>query len=388
MSEAATTADARSSTSRRGERYKAAKPGLTEYWYPVMTAARLRRKRMVAQAVAGQDILFVFDKGRYFAVRDLCPHRLVPLSVGRIEFPGHVTCEYHGWTFDLASGQLVAALTDGPDSPITGKVCIKTYPVEVRAGLVFVWIGSSKPVPVEDDIPAELFDPRARIMTLIRRPVGDWRYAAENGFDEAHGKMLHRSSWWVFFRGVAAWNTTEIKPSPDGIWLSRSQRKVQLRDTFPGLGTWPTHRFWQRGAGKTRATVGGADHVIDVRLPGILRVKQPGRAKWTHYEWYVPSDDERYLYVCLAVAWPKSFIGAAAWWLRYWTYILWVHHYGFNGQDLQMVKLMPESHPVRAFRPDESISSWRKLVEERARGFVVTEPAVASAEPRELRTAG
>ncbi len=283
--ETSSTSDTQPKTPRRAQRYKSAKGGMHEYWFPAMSAATLRRKKMITQTVAGNVILFVFDKGKYYAVRDLCPHRLVPLSEGRIEFPGHVTCEYHGWTFDLSDGQLAAALTDGPDSPVTGKVCIKTYPVEVRAGLVFVWIGSAKPVPVEEAIRTELVDPKARVKVLIRKPIGDWRYATENGFDEAHGKMLHRSSWWVFFRGIAAWNATVIKPSADGVWLSRTQEKVQLRDNYPGLGTWPRHYFWQKGAGTKRSTLGGTDHVIDVRLPGHLSVKQPGRARRTPYEW-------------------------------------------------------------------------------------------------------
>lgn len=352
----------------RHERYQAVVGGLTEYWYPVMTAAHLRRKRLVARTVCGLPILFVHDRGAYRAVHDLCPHRLVPLSEGRVAFPGHITCEYHGWTFDLVTGRLVAALTDGPNSPITGKVCIRTFPVEVRCGLVFVWTGKGKPVPVEDDIPAELLQPDARVKALVRRPKGNWRYAAENGFDEAHGKMLHRSSWWVFFRSVAAWNETEITRSADGVWLSRSQRKVVLADDYPGLGRWPVHRFWHRGAGTRRATLGDVDHVIDVRLPAILRVKQPGRAHWTHYEWYVPSDDKTYIYIVVAAAWHRNPLAVALWNLRYWTYILWIHHHNFNNQDLRMVRLMPESDPVRLFRPDSSISEWRRLVERDPRG--------------------
>lgn len=352
------------------DRYNQLAAGLTEYWYPVMSAAKLRRKRFISETVAGKRILFVFDRGRYYAVHDRCPHRLVPLSEGRIVFPGHVTCEYHGWTFDLKTGRLAAALTDGPQSPVTGKACIDTYPVEIRLGLVFVWTGQGKPVPVEDDIPAELLQPDARAYVLARRAQGNWRYAAENGFDESHGKMLHRSSWWVFFRGIAAWNQTEIKP--DGVWLSRSQRKVQLVDDYPGLGRWPAQRIWRKGAGTKRSTLGAADHVVDVRLPAILRVKQPGRAGWTHYEWYVPADDKTYHYIVFAVAWHKRSLARAVWWLRYWTYILWVHHYGFNNQDLRMVRLMPDSDPVRLFRPDESVFEWRRLVQDKARRVTKT----------------
>ena len=42
------------------------------------------------------------EKGEAFALRDICPHRLVPLSAGQqIETDGRPTiqCPYHGWRF-------------------------------------------------------------------------------------------------------------------------------------------------------------------------------------------------------------------------------------------------------------------------------------------------
>ena len=39
----------------------------------------------------------------------------------------------------------------------------------------------------------------------------------------------------------------------------------------------------------------------------------------------------------------------------------------FNNQDARMVELMPETAPERLFRPDASITAWRRLCEH-ARG--------------------
>ena len=36
---------------------------------------------------------------------DKCPHRLVPLSEGRVNEKGEIECGYHGWTFDGVSGK-------------------------------------------------------------------------------------------------------------------------------------------------------------------------------------------------------------------------------------------------------------------------------------------
>lgn len=350
----------------RWARYEAAADGLPEYWYPVIEAARLRRKGRVAMRFMNLDLVLFAEDGRFHALIDKCPHRGVPLSLGSREFPKTISCEYHGWTFSLESGELVAALTDGPNSPVIGKSRVRTLPVEERAGLVWVWTGTGKPVPIEDDIPAEVLKPEARVYPLHRVVDGNWRYAVENGFDESHGKMLHRTSWWVFFRNVSAWNVTEIKSTDDKVWLFRSQHSVHVRDDYPKLGTWPPRKWWKKLGGRT--TVQGPDHMIAVRLPCILRVKQPGRADWTHYEWYMPIDRNKYLYMTLAVTWRTSLWKRLMFWLRYYTYILPVHHYDFNGQDLTMVRSMSDDPPVRAFRPDVSIFEWRRHLEENMRG--------------------
>jgi hypothetical protein len=51
----------------------------------------------------------------------------------------------------------------------------------------------------------------------------------------------------------------------------------------------------------------------------------------------------------------------------YWLYRRPVHHVQFNNQDAWMVRLTPDSAPERLYRPDASITAWRKLCEQ-ARG--------------------
>ena len=138
-------------------RYDAAGLGFRHYWYPVLFSRQVGGKPR-ALTLCGERIVLVRDQaGRVRALHDRCPHRGVPLSQGRCAFPGMITCAYHGWTYDLASGDLVAALTDGPDSPIAGRASVRvaTYPVEERGGLVWVYVGDAPAPPVEADVPAE-----------------------------------------------------------------------------------------------------------------------------------------------------------------------------------------------------------------------------------------
>src|SRR2546428_8523978 len=138
---------------RPWRRYEEAALGFKNYWYPATWSRKVGSKPLVLK-VLGRPLMFYRANGRAYAFLDQCPHRGIPLSIGRKEFDGTWSCRYHGWTFDLETGVLRAALTDGPDSPICGKVSLRTYPVEERAGLVWVWMGDGAPsVPVEDDMP-------------------------------------------------------------------------------------------------------------------------------------------------------------------------------------------------------------------------------------------
>src|SRR5262249_14470507 len=154
---------------------------------------------------------------------------------------GTWSCRYHGWTYDLETGVLKAALTDGPDSPICGKVRVRTYPVEERAGLVWIWMGAEAPtVPLEADIPEEFLGPDTVVVGRITDRDGNWRYAAENGFDSSHAKYLHRYGILrTFFQPAPGWTNIRIESINDGAGITRPIISSGREGEFPGLGRWP-----------------------------------------------------------------------------------------------------------------------------------------------------
>ena len=244
----------------RFPRYDSAVLGFENYWYPVMFSRRLGHTP-VKLRLFGEDIMFVRDGGTAYALLDRCPHRGIPLSLGRQEFPGTFTCRYHGWTFDLASGTLVAALTDGPDSPMCGKAHARTYPLAERAGIVWMYKGEGPPPPVEAHIPAEMLQPDTVVEGRITERAGDWRYAAENGYDDGHAKYLHRRSFFLFFARLPGSGASDIVAEDDG-WLTRKGKHAAWAAEYPGLGTWPRYRWWNWRRGPTAS----------IRLPCALRI--------------------------------------------------------------------------------------------------------------------
>src|SRR6185312_6517325 len=76
---------------------------------------------------AGKQVLLLAVGGRQFAIANRCPHEGYPLSEGT-QGPGCVlTCNWHNWKFDLATGEA-----------LVGRDPVRTYPVELRGGEIFV----------------------------------------------------------------------------------------------------------------------------------------------------------------------------------------------------------------------------------------------------------
>ena len=82
--------------------------------------------------------------GKAFALRDICPHRGVPLSAGRVMPENTVECPYHGWRF-RADGvcALIPSLVDGQDIE-PGKIRVRSYPVREQDGLIWIYMPATE----------------------------------------------------------------------------------------------------------------------------------------------------------------------------------------------------------------------------------------------------
>ncbi len=75
----------------------------------------------------GKQVLVIAREGRLFAIANRCPHEGYPLSEGSLG-PGCVlTCNWHNWKFDLASG-----------AALVGRDPVRTYEVEEHGGEIFI----------------------------------------------------------------------------------------------------------------------------------------------------------------------------------------------------------------------------------------------------------
>ncbi|MEB3278642.1 MAG: Rieske 2Fe-2S domain-containing protein [Lyngbya sp.] len=81
---------------------------LTEFnffqnWYPLSPVEDLNPEQPTPVQILGMNLVICKPKNspNYQVFLDECPHRLAPLSEGRVdEKTGNLMCSYHGWEFD------------------------------------------------------------------------------------------------------------------------------------------------------------------------------------------------------------------------------------------------------------------------------------------------
>jgi nitrite reductase/ring-hydroxylating ferredoxin subunit len=98
----------------------------------MLTATGLKRNELGAHGhklvrCGGKQVLVIAREDRLFAIANRCPHEGYPLSEGTIG-PGCVlTCNWHNWKFDLASG-----------AALVGRDPVRAYEVAERGGVIFI----------------------------------------------------------------------------------------------------------------------------------------------------------------------------------------------------------------------------------------------------------
>lgn len=121
-------------------------------WYPVATSSKLGRNQALAVELFGEPLVLFRDAtGSPVCLKDRCPHRSVPLSVGRVD-SGRIECRYHGWQF-AGEGRCVRIPSQQPDVRIPSEACAPYHACIEHRGHVFVW--ADKPESADLDALSE-----------------------------------------------------------------------------------------------------------------------------------------------------------------------------------------------------------------------------------------
>ncbi|KAL8501299.1 hypothetical protein ACS0TY_020734 [Phlomoides rotata] len=172
-----------------------------DHWYPVSLVEDLDPRYPTPFQLLNRDLVLWFDNSasQWVAFDDKCPHRLAPLSEGRIDENGHLQCSYHGWSFDGCGSctRIPQAASEGPEARAvkSPRACVTRFPTMVSQGLLFVWPDENGWERAQATIPPKLPDefdkPEFSSVTIQRDLYYGYDTLMENVSDPSHIDFAH-----------------------------------------------------------------------------------------------------------------------------------------------------------------------------------------------------
>src|SRR3954465_5718617 len=110
---------------------------LRDLWYMPALSASLKPGQMRREMLLGEPVLLGrMRDGTAFALRDICPHRGVPLSAGKVLAENTVECPRHGWPSgsDGVCALIPSVLED--QSIAAENIRVRSYPLREQDGLL------------------------------------------------------------------------------------------------------------------------------------------------------------------------------------------------------------------------------------------------------------
>ena len=171
-------------------------------WIPIASARALRGLGPQQIRVMGLD-LAVWNSGEAWSVMtDACPHRLAPLSQGRVDpETGCIECPYHGWQFDTEGNltKLPHAEAEIKIDTIVGARA-SYFPTHLAGDLIFAFLPSSvhgemflQSVLPEDMFPTVRADIENNRTLFVREVPYSADFLMENFMDPSHIPFAHHS---------------------------------------------------------------------------------------------------------------------------------------------------------------------------------------------------
>jgi phenylpropionate dioxygenase-like ring-hydroxylating dioxygenase large terminal subunit len=168
---------------------------LREMWYYAIPGDRLKPGKTLGKRLLGEPLLLGrAADGGVFALRDICPHRGIPLSAGRFD-GSEIECCYHGWRFDRGGRcTAIPSLVEGqPFDP--ARISVASYPAREVQGNIWVFFGGDPSAAPEVPLLPDIGERGPNMYESVLLPCAI-DHAVVGLMDPAHGPFVHRSWWW------------------------------------------------------------------------------------------------------------------------------------------------------------------------------------------------
>ena len=195
-------------------------------WYVAGWASEFDQQLSTAKILNEDLVMYRTSTGEVVALYDCCPHKLLPLSMGRL-IEDQIECGYHGLMFG----------TDGRCTHIPSQhrvppsACVRAYPVHERHDIVWVWMGEPEKADIDAvvDVP-QFSDPSWETHQGEALHIeSNYVDVGENLIDPAHANWVHPS---VFGSPAYADVPVECDASGDPIYVWRWMRNTPPNPFF------------------------------------------------------------------------------------------------------------------------------------------------------------
>lgn len=204
---------------------------LRNAWYVAGWDREVTRELLPIQILGDRVALYRTEAGAPVALEDACPHRKLPLSMGRVK-GDEVECGYHGLVFNNA-GQC----TRIPGATkIPRALCVRSYPVVSRYGLVWIWMGDASQADADRIFPVEHWNDadwdknQGGTMTVDC----NYLYVTDNLLDPTHVSWVHRTS---FASMACEEEPIEVTESTEGVIAARWMHDAEVAPFYRQLVT-------------------------------------------------------------------------------------------------------------------------------------------------------
>ena len=171
-----------------------------EAWYPIYYLEDLNKDKLARFTLLEKDLVIWWDKSAstWQVFEDKCPHRLAPLSEGRVNEAGLLECPYHGWAFS-GNGNCEAIPQQQPEGQAhtSNRACVRSYPTAIAQGLLFVYPGTKENAP---KTPVPIIEPMEEdrndwvCLDIFRDLPYDALTLLENVIDASHIPYTHHKT--------------------------------------------------------------------------------------------------------------------------------------------------------------------------------------------------
>ena len=216
-------------------------------WVPMASTYELDPDRPTPLQFMGRSYVTWRDNdGAWQLFDDACPHRLAPLSEGRVaRDSGTLECAYHGWCFESGGGcSRIPQVSDevGARACAAPGASVGSYAVQVHKEILFFWPWSDDPEAApEHATPEHMMSSVPELSSTYTRdlPYG-WDTLVENLADPAHVPFAHHGMQGTRADAIAI-NMTVLSKGPEGFSFSYGDRTMGKRRE--GVGTFKAPYF-------------------------------------------------------------------------------------------------------------------------------------------------